>query len=127
MDGEEDPDDDGLANQVEWRLGLNPLVADSDADGLDDSFEAATGVFSSETDTGTDPRLADSDEDGIQDGEELTMKGLDPHAWDTDQDGFGDGDEQTAGTDPTDPNSKPDIGIGLKAYWSFDGDLDSYS
>ena len=123
LNGDEDSDDDGLTNQVEWRLGLDPLAVDSDADGLDDAFESASGVFSSETDTGTNPRLADSDEDGIQDGEELRLDGLDLHAWDTDQDGFGDGDERSAGTDPTDPNSKPDIGIGLKAYWSFDGDL----
>ena len=46
-----------------------PVVpVDSDGDGLDDSVETNTGVYVSETDTGTDPNNRDSSGDGLIDG-----------------------------------------------------------
>ena len=41
LDPEDDPDEDGLTNEVERRLGTNPLDPDSDDDGIPDGAEAA--------------------------------------------------------------------------------------
>ena len=41
--------------------------SDSDGDGLDDSVETNTGIYLSETDTGTDPNNLDTDGDGLID------------------------------------------------------------
>lgn len=62
----------------------NLLDLDDDADGLPDVDETNTGAFVSPNNTGTSPFLADSDADG-----------------------FGDGAEIAAGSDPTDPASRP--------------------
>ncbi len=59
----EDNDGDGISNGEELALGLNPLVIDSDADGLEDNLER--------TQYGTDPLKADTDEDGAYDGLEI--------------------------------------------------------
>ncbi len=52
---------------------------DTDADGLDDCFETATGHFVDQTHTGTSPLFWDTDGDGLSDGDELlgTSTGLD--------------------------------------------------
>lgn len=80
--------------------------ADSDADGLTDTAEAALK---------TDPNNADTDDDGALDGEEVHAK-TDPRAWDTDKDGVEDGREFHNGTNPRNRDSNGD-GIG-------DGDED---
>lgn len=54
------------------------LDPDDDNDGLLDSVETNTGVFVSETDTGSDPLNPDSDGDGIEDGQEVAA-GSDPN------------------------------------------------
>jgi len=67
---DEDSDNDGLQDWEEDRNGngvvdedeTSPLDADTDADGLSDSFEGLIG---------TNPTKADTDEDGINDGWEL--------------------------------------------------------
>ena len=53
---------------------------DADGDQLLDAYETGTGVFVSETDTGTDPRNPDSDGDGLDDGLEVNT-GLDPNEY----------------------------------------------
>jgi hypothetical protein len=58
--------------------------ADDDNDNLLDVVETNTGVFVSETDTGSNPLNADSDGDGFDDGIEVL-----------------------AGSDPNDPESVP--------------------
>jgi hypothetical protein len=68
--------------ELEWNS--NPLVRDSDADGLLDGTE----VF----DYRTNPAVADTDGDGLLDGDELEQ-GTDPRDPDTDADGLDDGDE----------------------------------
>ncbi len=45
--------------------------ADSDSDGLDDAVETNTGVYVSQSDTGTNPNLSDSDHDLIPDALEI--------------------------------------------------------
>ena len=62
---EDDPDEDGLTNAQEYAQGTNPILADTDGDGLQDGDEVTT--------YGTNPLMADSDEDGYYDGEEVRM------------------------------------------------------
>ncbi|MFT5424694.1 MAG: hypothetical protein ACI89L_002492 [Phycisphaerales bacterium] len=54
-----DPDADGLGDLDEYFLGTNPLLFDTDGDGITDGAEANT--------LGTNPLLADSDADGVSD------------------------------------------------------------
>lgn len=63
----------------------NPLVADSDDDGLGDAQEA---------DESLDPFDGDSDNDEIADGPEVAVVGTSPSTADTDGDGFEDGYEE---------------------------------
>ncbi len=83
-DGEYDNDQDGLSNYEEYMLGTNPLVADSDYDGLSDGDEE--NVY------GTDPLNPDTDGDGLSDGDEIAL-GLNPLVSDTDGDGVPDDEE----------------------------------
>ncbi|MFP6856538.1 MAG: LamG-like jellyroll fold domain-containing protein, partial [Roseibacillus sp.] len=106
-----DPDGDDLTNLEEFNRGTDPQDSDSDDDGVSDGDEVNVHM--------TDPREADSDGDGRTDGEEVNGNPTsDPADPDTDDDGFKDGAEVLAGTDPNDPDSKPELlPIG---YWSFD-------
>ena len=59
---QDDSDDDGLSDKAEeWVLGTNPVLPDTDNDGLPDGDELALK---------TDPRAKDCDSDGIEDGNE---------------------------------------------------------
>lgn len=73
----------------------NPLVPDTDDDGLDDADEA---------DLSLDPFNKDSDKDGLDDGPEVHVVGTSPLLADTDGDGFEDGYEEanreSKGLDP---------------------------
>ncbi|HRI13382.1 MAG TPA: beta-galactosidase [Verrucomicrobiota bacterium] len=51
---------------------------DADKDGVADAFETATGIYVSDTNTGTRPDRADSDGDGQSDGDEL-VSGTNPN------------------------------------------------
>ncbi|MDD4736940.1 MAG: glucoamylase family protein, partial [Kiritimatiellae bacterium] len=73
-----DRDGDGIPDEAEALYGTSPLLADSDADGIDDLDEVTRNG-----------------------GGYLT----DPLSSDSDQDEFSDGDELIACTDPTDPLS----------------------
>ena len=66
---------------------------DDDSDGLCNNVETNTGIYSSETDTGTDPNKADTDNDGLSDGDEINFYSTDPNNSDTDNDGLNDGVE----------------------------------
>jgi len=79
----DDPDADGLTNQVELALETSPDNADTDNDGVDDYEEAY--VY------GTEPTNPDSDGDGLNDSDELFFYGTDPLDADTDSDGMPDG------------------------------------
>ena len=101
-----DADQDGLLNGDELdNHGTNPDLADSDADGLDDSFEVAIG---------TDPAVfsSDTDLDGMVDEWEQ-MHGTDPFfadgREDLDDDGVVNAVEFLRATLPDDSTSKPEI------------------
>ena len=63
-----DSDGDGLSDDEEAELGLDPANTDSDGDGLTDGEEIDLGI---------DPLLEDSDGDGYRDIDEIT-EGKDP-------------------------------------------------
>ncbi len=83
-----DTDGDGLADGAELALGADPLQPDTDGDGMDDGWEARHGL---------DPAVADSpdadpDGDGLTNAEECVW-GTNPLNPDTDGDGVPDGVE----------------------------------
>lgn len=83
-DGDEDLDEDQLTNREESALGTDPLVPDTDRDGLVDSAEAGL--------PGYDPLERDTDGDGLTDDSELRL-GVDPSDPDSDGDGIPDGSD----------------------------------
>ena len=100
-----DTDDDGLDDAEELVLGTNPLNADTDGDGLNDGDEIRLG---------TNPFKPDTDNDGIPDAWEAAHPGFDPN---DPSDGLGDPDDDglsTASevmlhlTDPWNPDSDGD-------------------
>jgi outer membrane protein OmpA-like peptidoglycan-associated protein len=101
--GSADPDNDGLTNDEEKRLGTDPHNPDTDGDGLTDGEEVNKYK--------TDPRNADSDGDGLSDGDEIHKYKTDPNKADTDGDGLKDSDEILKYK--TDPNKADTDGDGL--------------
>ena len=110
-----DQDNDGLTNAEEDTAGTDPTNPDSDGDGLNDG-EEVTGVDDPATplvaSTTSDPLDAcdpfvtapscDQDNDGLTNVEEDTA-GTDPTNPDSDGDGLNDGEEVTGVDDPTTP------------------------
>ncbi|MEK9986455.1 MAG: hypothetical protein VW879_17090, partial [Opitutae bacterium] len=87
--GSDDPDEDGLTNREEFKVGTNPNNADTDGDNLPDEWEIENQTNPVEPDAhedndgdllnnlaefqnGTKAYRADSDRDGLDDGLELT-------------------------------------------------------
>jgi alpha-galactosidase len=102
----------------ETAVGTNPVVADTDADGLPDGAESDTGVWVNASNTGTDPLDPDTDNDVLLDGAETntqtfvdkTNTGTNPHLSDSDNDTAGDWYEIVASfTDPNIPAERPNI------------------
>jgi hypothetical protein len=89
-----DSDQDGLPDDVEALLGTDPLVADTDGDGLSDGDEVDIHLSS--------PVLVDTDADGLSDGDEVIL-GSYPFDPDTDGDGLTDGFEVDMFFDALDP------------------------
>lgn len=81
--------------------------ADSDGDGMPDSWEHQYGFdpFSNDAD-------GDADGDGLTNGEEFAL-GTDPWLVDTDGDGWTDGEEFAEGTDPLDRMDAPALARGV--------------
>lgn len=98
--GTDDADGDGLCTYDEYRLNTNPLLADTDGDGLNDGTEVNT--------YGTDPLRSDSDEDGLTDGDEVNLYGTDPLSADSDSDGMPDSWEVACGLNPLMNSSSAD-------------------
>lgn len=100
VDHAADPDNDGLTNLEELRLGTDPCDDDMDSDGLSDGDEVSYG---------TDPTLADTDGDGLSDGDEVNTYSTNPLNTDTDGDALSDGAEvNNYGTDPLDVDTDGD-------------------
>ena len=95
----EDSDGDGLSDSDEFVAKSNPNIEDTDGDGLKDGEEV--------NDYGSDPIKVDTDGDGLNDGEEVDENpySTDPAKADTDDDGINDGEEIENGWDPLDPLS----------------------
>jgi hypothetical protein len=93
---EADSDNDGLPDSWEYQHGLDyndpqDATADNDSDGL---------VNLDEYRLGADPHNPNSDGDGLTDGEEVSNSFTDPTLYDTDSDGFDDHWEHLNGFDP---------------------------
>ena len=102
-----------LTAEVDGITSTNPTAADSDGDGLNDSYEAFTLL--------TDPTASDTDGDGLSDGVEVGAsygsppQASDPRNNNTDGDAFDDGDEDANGnglvdSGETDPTRREDAG-----------------
>ena len=112
-DPEADDDGDGLSNADEFDSRTKPNKADSDEDGLNDKQEIEV--------TKTNPLNPDTDKDGLLDGVETNTgqfvsasnTGTDPNKQDTDEDGFSDDTEISQGTDPTNANDIPQLGLSI--------------
>lgn len=116
-----DSDGDGIPDDLEAMLGLNPNKADSDNDGIPDGQEDrdSDGVTNAaELFLGLNPLIADSDGDGILDRDEDEdldglrsqgefLAGTDIYNPDTDGDGWTDEAEVTGNGDPLDPAIGP--------------------
>jgi hypothetical protein len=116
-----DNDRDGVPDELEPLLGLDPNNSDTDGDGIPDGLEDFDndGLSNAgEVLLGTDPRNPDTNGNGIRDGDEdsdgdgLTdgdevRRGTNPLAADSDGDGWNDEAEVTAGSDPLNPASRP--------------------
>lgn len=89
-----DSDGDGLTHLQEYLNKTNPLVADTDGDGLSDGYELNTSK--------TNPLIADTDLDGLIDGDEVNTHHTDPLASDSDADGIDDAREIALGLAPSD-------------------------
>lgn len=116
-----DLDLDGIPDNVESALGLDPLNPDSDGDGIADGAEdfdndglANAGEFP----VGANPTDPDTDNDGTLDGagdadfdalndQQEFVRGTDPNKVDSDGDGWSDEAEVTVGSDPLNPLSRP--------------------
>jgi len=99
-----DSDGDGLSDLEEGIYGTDPLLADTDSDGLKDGEEVH--IYESNA---TNP---DSDNDGLKDGEEVYTYHTDVNNHDSDEDNVTDGDEiYIYDTNATNPDTDLD---GLK-------------
>lgn len=104
-----DTDTDGLTDFQEYGLATNPRDPDTDDDGLTD-FEEWRG-FSPKT----NPKHWDTDGDGIEDGVEITY-GSSPTKVDTDEEGLIDPLEFLFNSNPNDTDTDDD---GLSDYEEF--------
>ncbi|HEV8320242.1 MAG TPA: hypothetical protein VG389_01415 [Myxococcota bacterium] len=104
-----DSDADGLGDDEETAMGLDPVARDTDGDGLSDLVElyyTALGLSPSLKEAlppvgcAGDPPFTDADGDGLDDDKELDL-GTDMDVPDTDGDGLWDCEERVAGTNPT--------------------------
>src|SRR5579885_973350 len=96
-----DSDGDGIPDDAELRLGLNPhdptdALLDLDHDGLTNLQEFQNG---------SDINNPDSDGDGLTDGQEVLVYHTNPTLVDSDGDGIPDGIEVQTGSDPKNPSS----------------------
>ncbi len=118
-----DSDNDGVPDDIEPLLGLDPNNPDSDGDGIrdgDEDFDDDGLSNAGEAVLGSDPTNEDSDGDGIKDGDEDSdgdglsdgdeiRVGANPLSEDSDGDGWPDGVEVDVDSDPGDDQSQPHL------------------
>ncbi len=106
-----DSDGDGLADLVELRVGSDPLVADTDDDGVGDRIEWALRTSGLDPldpgDTGCSDR-EDTDGDGLLDCEEIYL-GTSATAADSDGDGLPDPVEARSASSPVQADDADDL------------------
>lgn len=101
----QDWDNDSVTNYKELEIGTNPFDNDSDNDGLADGVEYRENIDLYLT----DPLNPDTDGDGLLDGEEFTQYYTHPLIKDTDGDRLSDGVEvKYYGTNPLSKDSDND-------------------
>lgn len=109
-----DTDGDGHTNYQESVVyGTNPLLADSDGDGVNDRADAfpldPAETLDTDHDGTGDNADTDDDGDGLSDLDETTIHGTDPKLRDTDGDGLDDREEiEIHHTNPNDADSDDD-------------------
>jgi Zn-dependent metalloprotease len=108
-----DNDSDALSNLQEFTFNTNPLLADTDDDGLSDYQEVMTH--------NTNPNLSDSDGDGLTDGYEVNTSSTNPNNVDSDNDGLNDNTEIEIGTNANNADSDGD---GMSDGWEIESGLD---
>jgi uncharacterized repeat protein (TIGR02543 family) len=107
-----DTDGDGLNDGTEINTHqTNPVLDDSDSDGLSDGAEVSTH--------GSNPNLTDSDADGLSDFVEVVTHGTNPSVKDSDGDGFDDLFEINTGFNPTVDSSTPDALSSIRTAVEF--------
>lgn len=119
----QDQDRDGVPDEVELLLGLDPTKADSNNNGIPDGLEdidrdglpnAAEILLGSDPKNprSIDPNILDGnvdrDGDALPDGREVLV-GTNPLVADSDGDGWNDESEVTAASDPLDRNFRPQL------------------
>jgi uncharacterized repeat protein (TIGR02543 family) len=92
-----DSDGDGLTDGEEFTLGSHPLVGDTDGDGLTDAEEvrltSTNPTLADTSGNGTSDAEEDADGDGLSNLAEVRLHGTDPLKADTDADGLSDSEE----------------------------------
>ena len=105
-----DSDSDGLSDFEELDNAngsiTNPLTNDTDGDQLVDAYEIANGIDPTDA-TGDNGQLGDPDLDDLSNAEEQTA-GTDPTEADSDGDNLNDGMEVAGPTDPLNPDTDGD-------------------
>ena len=101
-----DSDGDGLSDDVESALGIDPLDFDSDDDGMPDGWE----VWNALDPADAEDAYEDSDCDGLTNLSEFEQ-GLCPWSCDSDGDGYWDVIECSRGTDGASASSYPKTNV----------------
>lgn len=96
-----DHDGDGLAYELETSLGTDPLVPDTDDDGMYDGWELENAL-----DPLNDDAALDLDSDLLSNVREYTYS-TDPNNPDSDDDGYTDGQEIERASDPLNADDSP--------------------
>ena len=137
-----DTDEDGVPDDIEPLLGLDPNLPDTDMDTTldgDEDFDNDSLSNAGEIIIGNDPTNADTNGNGVDDGDEdADLDGLSDgdeiangttfDDVDTDNDGFDDNSELLAGTDPNDENSTPlTQSFTLPVTYFNGGDVETFS
>ena len=115
-----DDDNDGIPDTNEILNGTNPLLADSDGDGINDATEGITDSDGDGIIDALESSTLDTDNDGVADQDDT--ENTNPNN-DNDGDGLTNPQEITLGTDPLNPDTDGDgENDGIESISDTDGD-----